>query len=123
MIERLIKILVALVLFLFIGWIIYDANMENDNLILDGIRSVPYGDKAGHFFLYGGLTLFLNLAFNYKFLARKFIQLGMIVVLLFAIGEEFTQIWLDTRTFDFVDILFDLLGVFTFNWLSLKLKK
>ncbi len=43
--------------FLFILWIIYLANTGGSNVFFDIIKHIPYGDKLGHFVLFGFLTL------------------------------------------------------------------
>ncbi len=76
-------------------------------------HSVPFGDKIGHFTLFGIMALLLNMALRFnrvRVFSRSF-HLGSIIVLVFAIGEEFSQLAFSNRTFDFVDMLFDLLGI------------
>ena len=87
------------------------------------LRNLPYGDKAGHFLLYGGLTFLLNLALDNhrtKLFSRPVLS-GSLLVGAFAVLEEFTQIALPTRNFELVDILFDLFGIITFSYLALRL--
>ncbi len=86
----------------------------------------PYGDKVGHFFLYGILAFLLDLTLfgsvppqSRKSLAVK---TGLILALLIGL-EEFSQRYFSSRTFDLVDLAFSYLGVFCFSWLALKIKK
>lgn len=90
------------------------------------IHEVPWGDKAGHFILYGILALLLNLAL---FRAvpdqspkRLTVKCGLILVLLIGL-EEFSQQFFSNRTFDLVDLTFSYLGVFGFSALAILLKK
>ena len=76
-------------------------------------NAIPWGDKIGHFTLFGMLALLLNMAIKFcqiKIHTRRF-HLGSVIVFVFAIIEEFSQLAFSTRTFDLVDMLFDLLGV------------
>ena len=89
------------------------------------IYNFPYGDKAGHFILYGILTFLINLtlfrsrpAQDRKLLALK---TGLILALLIGL-EEFSQQWFSARTFDLVDLSFSYLGVIAFSWLAVKTK-
>lgn len=90
------------------------------------VYQVPWGDKAGHFILYGMLALLLNLAL---FRARPdqspkrlAVQCGLILALLIGL-EEFSQQFFANRTFDLIDLTFSYLGVFCFSWVALKLKR
>jgi polysaccharide biosynthesis protein VpsQ len=89
------------------------------------IYEFPYGDKAGHFILYGILTLFLDLALfrarpdqNRRRLA---LQCGLVLALLIGL-EEFSQQYFSSRTFDLVDLTFSYLGVIFFSWVALQIK-
>jgi hypothetical protein len=89
------------------------------------IYDFPYGDKAGHFILYGILTFLINLTTfearpdqNRKLLA---IKLGLILALLIGL-EEFSQRFFVDRTFSLLDLSFSYLGVIVFSWLALKIK-
>jgi len=76
-------------------------------------RAVPLGDKIGHFSLFGIMALLLNMTIKFrqiKIYIRRF-HLGSIIVFVFAVMEEFTQLALSTRTFDLIDMVFDLLGI------------
>lgn len=90
------------------------------------VYEVPWGDKAGHFILYGILTLLLNLALfralphrSPKLLA---VRCGLILALLIGL-EEFSQQFFANRTFDLVDLMFSYLGVTCFSVLAVVLKK
>lgn len=52
--------------FLFIIWIIYLANTGQQSIFFDLVRLIPYGDKVGHFGLFGMLTLLANFASKFK---------------------------------------------------------
>jgi uncharacterized membrane protein YhaH (DUF805 family) len=99
--------------FLFICWLIVLADLDKENPILYIGHKVPFGDKIGHFMLYGLLALLINIALKFKKIHYKNVSwlLGSSMVLIFAISEEFSQLAFESRTFDFVDMLFNVLGV------------
>lgn len=79
--------------FAFICWIIYQADTGASNIFFKIVRSVPYGDKAGHFLLFGVLAFMVNYASG----SRAFpfagfnIQAGGVTVLFFSLAEESSQ--------------------------------
>jgi polysaccharide biosynthesis protein VpsQ len=81
---------------------------------------IPGGDKTGHFVLFGMLAFLVKLV-----LRATVIRCGMVTVLLsslivmvFVISEEVSQLFFVTRTFEFLDISADLLGIWTFGQLA-----
>jgi len=86
-------------------------------LIPVGIKSIPYYDKIGHFVLIGIMTLILNLAL-YKKKVFKFVPLAIILVAVFAVGEELLQGLSPYRTCSLVDVVFDLFGICFFVYVS-----
>lgn len=94
--------------------------------ILRVLNQIPYGDKAGHFILYGILTLLLDLTFIRALPARSprllVVSIGLILAVLIG-AEEFSQQYFPNRTFDLVDLTFSYLGVSFFSWLALSIKK
>jgi len=92
---------------------------------LHAIYDFPFGDKAGHFILYGLLTLVVTLSvFEARPTTdRKRIAVIVSVILALLIGlEEFSQRFFPTRTFDLFDLTASYLGVAFFAWLAVKLK-
>lgn len=105
---------IATVLFFsFMLWVIYSANSGSDNLFFSIVRQIPYGDKLGHVVLFGMLALLCTIAFRFKGFKLRGVTLyyGATFVSVFAIGEEITQAFLPTRTFDLVDLLSDAVGI------------
>lgn len=93
--------------------------------ILRVLNQIPYGDKAGHFILYGILTLLLDLTFTRALPhpTRKLLVLRIALVLSLLIGlEEYSQQFFAKRTFDLIDLAFSYLGVICFSWLALKIE-
>ena len=91
--------------------------------ILALVSRLPFGDKAGHFLLYGILTLLLDLSFFNSFplqhRTRLAVKIGLILVVLSGL-EEFSQQFFTNRSFDLVDLMFSYLGVICFSWLALR---
>ena len=89
------------------------------------IYDFPYGDKAGHFILYGILTLLINLALFRSYpdqsRLRLAVRCGLTLALLIGF-EEFSQRYFSTRTFDLVDLTFSYLGVAFFSGVAIKSK-
>lgn len=87
------------------------------------LYAFPFGDKAGHFILYGILALLLNLALFRarpdQSRGRLAVQCGLILGLLIGL-EELSQHSFASRTFDLVDLTFSYLGVVFFSWVAIK---
>jgi len=89
------------------------------------LNQIPFGDKIGHFVLYGILTLLLDLTLmrSLPHLSRKLILLRIALILSLIIGiEEYSQQFFRNRTFDLVDLSFSYLGVIFFSWVALRIK-
>jgi VanZ family protein len=90
------------------------------------ITRMPLGDKAGHFILYGILTLLIDLTFLGSLPARNRILPAAIsgISLALLIGlEELSQQFFTARSFDLVDLTASYLGVLFFCWVALRIKK
>ena len=135
MMRNNLRIILPLGFFIFIAFIIYLADTANHNFAFNLIGHIPYGDKLMHGVLYGVMALFLNFGLNYKSIGvrcplyhfvslRKKVdtrplihmQLGAVIVLVFATIEEISQYWLPSRTFDLFDLLADFVGVILFSF-------
>ena len=124
---------IAFVFTLFIFWIIYTADTGGTIVFVKMIKFLPYPDKWGHFYLFGTLTLLLNLAFNSKRIrVGKFkLYVGTCLVSVFVFTEELSQGLLATRSMDIIDLLADGFGIALFSWITfyvtsrkrIKLKK
>jgi len=94
--------------------------------ILAFVNRVPYGDKAGHFILYGILTLLFDLtliqARPHHIPKRIILMVGLTLALLIGL-EEFSQQYFPNRTFSLIDLAFSYFGVIIFSWLALRSKK
>ena len=93
--------------------------------ILQTVNRIPFGDKAGHFILYGilifliDLTLFRSIPFQSR--TRIVVTSGLILALLIGL-EEFSQRNFPSRTFDMGDLTASYLGLLFFSWLALRTK-
>jgi len=105
---------------LMVLWVIYEANTGKETAIFQWVRSIPYGDKMGHFAVFGLMVLMLNLCFRFQTLGRGWCQiyLGTAIVTSFAVAEEISQYFIPSRTFDLYDLAADAAGVILFTGLS-----
>lgn len=101
----------------FILWVIYLANTGQQSIFFQLVASIPYGDKLGHFCLFGLLTLAANFTFklkSYQLFSMSIYQ-GSLLVLAFVVIEECSQFFIATRTLDAMDLLADFIGILFFN--------
>lgn len=103
--------ILAIAVFAFICWIIYMADTGQDSVFFEFVKMLPYGDKLGHCGLYGMLALLANWACGFRFLKNQWVQMGSLLVLTFALGEELTQHFNIKRTMDVADAAGDLVGI------------
>jgi len=115
------RVALPLGFFIFISFIIFLADTANYNFAFRFLGHIPYGDKIGHIVLYGIMAWLLN--FGLRFKSYKIfgfnMQLGALIVILFAIIEEGTQYYIPSRSFDLYDILGDFIGVILFSFFRL----
>ncbi|MBB6429462.1 hypothetical protein [Algisphaera agarilytica] len=84
---------------------------------------IPAGDKLMHFLLMGGLALLANLAWHRHTVsvgAVSFMAGSLVVGVLFSC-EEVTQIWLESRTFSWLDLAMNWLGVVAASLVAMRL--
>jgi len=74
------------------------------------LRYVPFGDKFGHFFIFGLLSLALVSAIR----NQRATSIGIALATLIVIVEEGLQIFSSTRSFSISDLAASLTGVFVF---------
>ncbi|MGI9056934.1 MAG: VanZ family protein, partial [Pyrinomonadaceae bacterium] len=82
--------------------------------------NIPYGDKLGHFCLMGGFSFLLNSVLKAKTIKCWKIEFlsGSLIVLVVVTIEEISQIFISGRSFDWSDLVFDLLGIYLFGKLA-----
>ncbi|MUU76858.1 VanZ family protein [Winogradskyella endarachnes] len=111
---------VALIFLLFIVYIVYSANTGHNIIVFQFVNYLPFGDKMGHFFLFGFFSLVVNIALKFKpFKYFKSIPLGTCLVLICLILEELSQAYFPNRTLDFVDLIADSLGIAVFTLIGI----
>lgn len=110
---------------LFIGGIITMVNLGIAKNTFSFIYYLPGGDKVAHFLLMGTLAFLVNSALSCKQFSifSVPILLGSFLVLIFVTLEEFSQMFLETRTFSLKDLSADYLGIFFLGKLSLLLQR
>lgn len=116
---------VSLVFFLFIVWVIVQANSGASSVWFELIGAIPCGDKVGHLGLFGVLTwLAINASKLQTFsVGRLSLYKGAVLVFTFVLVEEFSQLFIPTRTFDWMDLVMDLSGISLAALLASKLNK
>jgi hypothetical protein len=109
----------------FIAWVIYLANTAQHSVFFEFVASIPYGDKLGHFCLFGLLSLGVNFAFKLKSfkLVSVNVYAGSAVVLLFVLIEELSQYFIPSRTMDIADLLADIFGIIVFGLVTKLISK
>ena len=106
--------------------IVIIANLGLGPIYFPFIFNIPGLDKAGHFFLMGFLSFLVNILFKserIQILSLNFF-IGSLIVILVVSLEELSQIFLIYRAFSWLDLAFDLGGIYLGGRLaSLQLKK
>ncbi len=103
----------AFLYILTVGVIIYLANTGRLGPVAEMIRRVPYGDAVMHAVLMGLLAVAVNQLLNGRSLAwgRYSVFLASLLVIVFVIVEEVTQIFIANRTFSLIDLGADFIGI------------
>lgn len=114
--NRTLKTLPTILFFGLICGIIYMADAHHQNWLMSLPKHLPYGDKLGHFMLFGMMGGFLDFTLNYRKITiwRQRLLLGSLLVFCFAVLEECSQMAFASRTFDLKDIAFDVMGLCAF---------
>jgi hypothetical protein len=112
--------LALLIFVVFLFTLIWLADVGRGQWLFDLVRVVPGGDKTGHFILFGLLSLLVNLVFRAAVVrvGKLSVLKGTLVVAVFAIAEECSQLLFVSRTFDLLDLSAGLLGIWVFGWLA-----
>ena len=120
-----VAISVSISFLLFIIWVIYLANTGQHSIFFDLVGLIPYGDKVGHVFIFGFLTIVTNFASQFRAFSVYKINVfwGTAAVTTFATIEELSQYFIATRTLDIYDYSADMLGIFVFTIISIFFSK
>ncbi len=92
---------------------------------LGKVYNFPYGDKVGHFTLFGLLSLVVDLSvFEARPSAdkKRLAVITSLILALFIGLEEYSQRFFPTRTSDIFDFLASCAGVTFFAWLAYGLR-
>jgi VanZ family protein len=115
--KKYIRFLPAAVFLIFVIVVIIIADTKGTGALQALAPGIPQSDKLGHFIIFGIMGLLVNISLQFKTMSvfNRQVLLGSVIVMAFAIGEEFTQILLPTRSFDFKDMACDLVGIVLFS--------
>jgi VanZ family protein len=118
---------IAFLFTVFILFIIILADLGELPFFIRAIyEDVPFGDKVGHFILFGLLNFILTLtgvrSLRHLDPKRVAISVGLILAFIIAI-EEFSQLYIPRRTFSYLDLMAGYLGILLGGWLAWRLKK
>lgn len=99
--------------FVFILWIIYLANTGSSSAFFQFVGTLPHGDKIGHASLFGFLTLLTVIGTKFKSFNCGGLKIyyAAVLIFLFTAGEEFSQAFIPSRTFDLIDLTADIFGI------------
>ena len=121
----IVRVGLPLTFFLFILWIIIVADSADYNYAFFMVGTIPYGDKIAHALLYGVMAMLLNFGLDFK--TKQFLglnlQVGAMIVLLFAGLEELSQYYFPSRTLDIYDFVADFIGVVLASFISKPFRK
>jgi VanZ family protein len=95
------------------------ADTGQKSIFFDFVRIIPFGDKIGHFLLFGFLTLGTNIVFKLRGIRIGNINVlyGSIVIVCVVVIEELSQKYMPGRTFDVIDIIASLAGIVAFSFI------
>lgn len=105
-------------------FIILSATFQWGNPIMGLIRGFKYGDKFAHLILIGTLAYCVNYLLKFRTIKRfnRNLLVGTIGITIFITLEEFSQIWISTRTFDLIDLSANYLGIAIATLIIVKTK-
>ena len=112
---------ITLCFILFLGLIVFLANTGSAPEFFTTMARIPGSDLTGHFFLMGTLSFLFNLSLSCNKIRLLNFQLlkGSLIVTVLVTLEEFSQIFVTSRTFSFSDLAADYAGIFCFSLLAL----
>ena len=110
MIYRILAILFSCLL----GLIVCLANYGYLYDYVPNVNKYPGADKVCHFLLMGTMAFLTNLALRGRKIqyANKTLYVGSLIVLILVTLEELSQIFVSSRSFDLIDLSFDILGIY-----------
>jgi len=111
--ARIYLRLISLLFFIFIGYVLYSANTGREILFFQILEYIPMGDKFAHVILIGTLAYLFNMVLGAKTFKVNGVQIlvGSLIVFGLMTVEEFSQMYIPTRNFDWVDLAANYLGI------------
>jgi len=113
-----ITLIYSLLLLLLVA--VVDQGGSGYQWIFKMLSIVPYSDKIGHFLLMGILAFVVNLNFkchHFQLFGISFLK-GSAIVFFLVTLEEFSQIFVHSRTFDLGDLTADYVGILLWGQLA-----
>lgn len=97
----------------FVIFIILSATFQWQNPVFQYVGSIPYGDKVAHLILIGTLCYCINYLMSFKRikLFNRNILKGTAWISVLITLEEFSQMYIPSRTFDLLDLSANYLGI------------
>ena len=116
--------LITLAYFVFLIAVVVSATNHWYGHAFAMVKEFP-GDKAMHFVLVGLLAFLVNLSLQAKLIHWKkfWVPLGTLCLLILATVEEFSQMFLVHRTFDLLDLFFNVSGILLLGWLAIPVAR
>jgi len=115
----------AVAMLLFVMWASHQATIGSNNIFIQLVSVLPYGDKVSHFVLFGLLSLVAIGATRFRgirFFGFK-LYWAVFVVSVYAVADELLQYYSPRRTLDGYDVVFGLLGVVSAQWAGVVVEK
>lgn len=105
---------------LIVAGIILVADTKSTSYVLGFVGDIPYGDKIGHFVLFGVLAFLVNFTFGMRnfYFGRFGYLVSSLIVMIGITIEEFTQIFMRGRTFSWLDLFCGYAGIVVFGELA-----
>lgn len=115
----------AVAYMVFLALVIINADMGDDHNLFAFVREVPGRHHTAHIVLYGILAVIANVILRFRGwrVGGLNVPKASLLVFLFAVLEELSQLWIGTRVFDYMDIITSLVGVVLFTLAALWVRK
>lgn len=107
------KFIVAFATLLFFATVFFIAYTGRGNTYFAFLKHIPGGDKTGHLTLLAILAFALSWVLAHRFFSWASIRIywGVLAVIIFITVEEFVQILSPYRTFDWIDLSCNYIGI------------
>jgi VanZ family protein len=114
---------IAVLFSFFIVLVIVLADLDALPQVFSAVYRIPYGDKIGHFVLFGILNYLLTLFWIGSLprldAKRVALSVGLILVIVLA-AEEVSQQFFPKRTYSLLDLSAGYAGIVLGGWIALK---